>query len=161
MKYALELIKNSIHQNMDGRGRKFLDNQMFRLNLPYLLRKLEDGKFIPLNRDYKPLGVSRGNWAVYEEYDFLFLDPDKINTTYLWDNDEGHSLYFYSDCTYPFKDKRNFSRYQSLIDYTFFYYPQNPNHKFIFDDLWFYKKQHDRDGYENNILRITKGEQDD
>ena len=36
--------------------------------LPYCLKRLEDGRYIILNRRYKPLGVSSNEWVAYETH---------------------------------------------------------------------------------------------
>lgn len=36
--------------------------------LPYCIRRLADGRYIVLNRDYKPLGVQTRDWVDYETH---------------------------------------------------------------------------------------------
>lgn len=36
------------------------------LLLPYCLQKMEDGRYIALNRRYKPLGMDAAEWLTYE-----------------------------------------------------------------------------------------------
>lgn len=39
-----------------------------RVFLPYCLQQLADGRWIVLNRLYKPLGVASRDWVVYEDH---------------------------------------------------------------------------------------------
>ena len=45
--------------------------------LPYAIIEVGDGKYIPVNRDYKPLGVSTDEWVEYGEYPWLHIEADE------------------------------------------------------------------------------------
>jgi hypothetical protein len=36
--------------------------------LPYCLKKQKDGRYVPLNREYKPVGFLTYAWVNYEDY---------------------------------------------------------------------------------------------
>lgn len=36
-------------------------------HFPYCLKRLENGRYVVLNRNYKPLGFMTGDWVVYED----------------------------------------------------------------------------------------------
>lgn len=38
------------------------------IHFPYCLRRLEDGRYIPVNRRYKPLGVTSHERVIYEDH---------------------------------------------------------------------------------------------
>ena len=38
------------------------------IELPYCLQRLDDGRYILLNRDYKPIGIETKEWVRYEDY---------------------------------------------------------------------------------------------
>lgn len=49
-----------------------------RLCILYCLQKIEDGIWIPLSREYKPLGLNtRRDWVDYKSYPFLFIKEDE------------------------------------------------------------------------------------
>ncbi len=50
-----------------------MDQQSFRItHLPYCLARLGDGHFLPLNRNYKPVGTTSREWVDYETH------PDRV-----------------------------------------------------------------------------------
>lgn len=85
----------------DDAQRLTFSDQWFRYWFPYQFVKLEVPKpkhvYLPLNRDYKPLGVTTGDWVEYEDYlhqAVIFArDPHKFEN--VWHYTEG--LYLYED----------------------------------------------------------------
>jgi hypothetical protein len=82
--------------------------KMLRYVLPYCFQKMSNfGKnvYLPLNRDYKPIGVISSDYVYYDEYRHLFVRfsscPSKIKG--VWHevskdrNDEIYAFYLYSD----------------------------------------------------------------
>lgn len=66
--------------------------------LPYCVKRLEDGSYLLLNRDYKPLGVFSADWVVYEEHPsrFRFVDPltpEDIRALCVYNGKEVDGLY--------------------------------------------------------------------
>lgn len=72
-----------------------------RVEKPYCLTKLRlaENAYLPLNRKYKPLGVTDGAWVDYDKYAAQHgyytanLDLERLP---IWWNTAGH-LYLYSD----------------------------------------------------------------
>jgi hypothetical protein len=45
-----------------------MTQRLFRIMLPYCLDRQEDGSYVVLNRDYKPLGFATNYWVRYDDY---------------------------------------------------------------------------------------------
>ena len=45
-----------------------MEQEFRRVFFPYCLTRLEDGRYVVLNRDYKPLGFLTSEWVEYTEY---------------------------------------------------------------------------------------------
>lgn len=45
-----------------------VEDTIRRIYMPYCIQRLKDGRYIVLNRIYKPLGVMSRDWVVYEEH---------------------------------------------------------------------------------------------
>jgi hypothetical protein len=74
-------------------------NRHFSVNAPYCFRLLECGRWLPLNRFYRPLGVGAWDcWGGYEAYAARAVhfpaDPHAIDE--VWASDRGHTLYLYN-----------------------------------------------------------------
>ena len=71
--------------------------------MPYTLTRLPDAKrpltFLPLNRNYKPLGVCGREWVKYEDYEFeamiFAVDPRKFKG--VWETIRVNDLWLYND----------------------------------------------------------------
>lgn len=77
------------------------DNFM-RFFLPHYIKKLKDGSYIFLNREYKPLGhTNTGEWVVYENHVSRFeldQESEKLLKTIIFGTDEhkdGTIMYLY------------------------------------------------------------------
>lgn len=116
--YPIELIETGINI-LNGSGKDLA--QPF---LVYCLHPM-NGKFLPLNRDYKPLGLMDCNkWAKYELYDFLLIDKELVDTSYLYNNapdfnHEMHSFFFFTDSTNPFNGPKSKKRYLEIVKNVF------------------------------------------
>jgi hypothetical protein len=83
--YAIELMESVL---MPGGGSPHLPNNdaIVQILLPYQLKELDSGLLLPVNRFYKPLGVSnKGSFTGYEDnkYASLRLYKDDIDRTHL------------------------------------------------------------------------------
>lgn len=81
--YPIELIKTgcSIVKNMTllGPEKGFYRYDTQRAMILYTFRKI-DGKFLPLNREYKPLGLLfYGGKVDYRDFPFLLIPKERIN----------------------------------------------------------------------------------
>ncbi|BEM41297.1 hypothetical protein SME10J_50240 (plasmid) [Serratia marcescens] len=83
---------------------------LMRFNLPYTVREAEPGKYLLLNREYKPLGFMAeagghgAEHAVYEDH----LLPGAPG---LLEND----IYFYNDASTPWGSAKNWTAYQKAV----------------------------------------------
>jgi hypothetical protein len=71
----------------------------FRINQPYGFVQLKDGRWLPYNRIYKPLGVSSRAWVDYEAFAYMAVqfptDPREVSGVWVCQS-ETH-LWLYSD----------------------------------------------------------------
>ena len=98
----LERIKNT----REGNWKVYL----FRLNLPYQL-VVKDNVVKPINRNYKPLGVSDIGQIV--DYDTVTLYDAPVGSLDLPKID---TMYLYTDTTAPWVNKKNFKEYVSKLN---------------------------------------------
>lgn len=83
---------------------------LMRFNLPYTVREHSPGKYLLLNREYKPLGFmakTSGQGAQYANYDHHTLSGQPR----LLKNDH----YFYTDGSTPWDSARNWKSYQEGV----------------------------------------------
>ncbi|WP_153065841.1 hypothetical protein [Xanthomonas campestris] len=93
-------------------------------HLPYCLQKTKDGKWLALNRDYKPLGtVGKDEWVDYDTHPSRQGIPaatisalKRRATTVIDDEpDDLGVFYFYSDGTIPTDSAANWTRYCEIL----------------------------------------------
>jgi len=78
---------------------------IMRYFLPYCLHRIKGNIYLPLNRNYKPIGVTTKEWVNYENYQHLYVKfsrcPSKIKIEwhYVIKNEAGviDKLFFYGD----------------------------------------------------------------
>jgi hypothetical protein len=73
--------------------------------LPYALMRLGDGWFLPVNRQYKPLGQSKVKIKGLTD-----AKAEKLGLKI-----GGHSYYLYDDATNPQASAANWSRYEVIL----------------------------------------------
>jgi hypothetical protein len=88
--------------------------------LPYCIRKLKDGSYIFLNREYKPLGFNTGDWIDYEEHPvstrFTGINT-KLASELSWENSgDVNEIYLYNDKTHPMNSKKYMDLYLAKIE---------------------------------------------
>lgn len=156
MSYPIEIIKSCIHILEQGKPKTTISENL-RPFLPYCVSSISEGLWIPLNRDYKPLGMLRGQWFDYEKYEFLFLKQEEINFNILWDNgmDFGRTSFFlYSDIYRPYKEELN--RYIQILKLAFLSEKRNVSKN---EFISFWQKKDYRSNYEEykrNVERFDK-----
>lgn len=73
-------------------------------HFPYCLRRQPDGRYVLLNRNYKPVGFMTGGWVRYEDYPVAVhlpgLTPALIAEIDCGRGDED-CIYLYSDGSVP------------------------------------------------------------
>lgn len=83
---------------------------LMRFNLPYVVQEHSSGKYLLLNREYKPLGFmakTSGHGAQYANYDEHTLSAKSG----LLKNDH----YFYTDGSTPWDSAKNWKAYQDGV----------------------------------------------
>lgn len=81
---------------------------------PYCIEKQDDGTYVVLNREYKPVGFNTRDWINYSDYPVgvrLRLTPKRIDELSVDDNDDGSNVYLYDDSTNPIRSKKNMDAY--------------------------------------------------
>ena len=119
--FSFDLIKTGCLILMNLKLIKYLGiTDPRRIMVVYNLRKI-NGKYLPLNRNYQPIGVCTKSYVIYEDYPNLLLDKKDINFKPIKDSQDGE--YMFDDLTSPFyetyKDKRNITRYLDLCEKMF------------------------------------------
>lgn len=93
----------------------------FRFWMPYLFQKMDHPKikhfYLPLNRNYKPLGAVSKDWVEYEAFQFsngvaFSSDPAQIRDIWL-PGKNTELLYLYDDTTESRRDY--FKRFERLM----------------------------------------------
>ena len=88
--------------------------------LPYCLKKLEDGSFIVLNRNYKPLGFNTREHINYEDYPISSkikgITTKTIQRLAYNGKMEDGFLFLYNDGLIPTKSKANMTKYLERLE---------------------------------------------
>lgn len=117
--YSLDMIHGALELLFTERN----SFHALRPYLPYLIQPVEDF-WLPINRDYKPLGVRSHttHWVDYKDYRFLAIPEELIDLSHEHCNKERNTKYamadgaifFFSDRTTPILKKEK-QRYGQLI----------------------------------------------
>jgi hypothetical protein len=88
--------------------------------LPYCLRKQDDGSYVVLNRDYKPLGFKTAEHVDYAKYPIGVKIPGikpklaaKLSISGKTDTDQ---IFLYNDATVPIQGKQNMAAYLGRLE---------------------------------------------
>ena len=112
IKTRLELLKHTKSSTLYLRTK-----EPIRAMLVYCIQRFED-KWLPLNREYKPIGLCNySDWVTYEKYDMLMIPKDRIDEKKLSDLYESHHenyFYLFNDTTYPCNKKLK-DQYISIV----------------------------------------------
>ena|ERR1035437_6183178 len=95
-------------------------NDFRSVHLPYCIHKTENGKYVVLNREYKPLGFKTGDFIDYKDYpilvEFKGLTPAKIiKISYNGDSDN-KNIYLYNDGCIPTLSKNDMDNYLKRLE---------------------------------------------
>ncbi len=122
--YPLELISTGVEILTDAKAKKNSFTDPLRYLLCYCLKPTKNG-YLVLNRDYKPLGLTKNGinssgWADYDIYPFLCYPEEKLDLSPLEKVNGlgGTAYYFFSDSTYP-RNPKLIDRYIRLIEEVF------------------------------------------
>jgi hypothetical protein len=84
---------------------------------PYTFVTLCSGLILPINREYKPIGLSSVSTHVnYENYTCQAIPPDRLDFQWVWHGypvrlDGNHRFYLYSDINAPYASKNYLREY--------------------------------------------------
>lgn len=116
--YPLELIRTGITFLRNSRRSNGWSYDPLRALLVYNIIPVDKG-YLPVNRDYKPLGIQPIDWYDYNAFSFLIIPDDKVNIENLeFKGELTKSYYLFDDRTYP-DCKKNKERYIKVIKETF------------------------------------------
>ena len=86
------------------------------LYLPYCLVKQDDGRYIILNRIYKPLGIFSQEWVDYGSYPIrVKIHKRLINKLSIDGKGDTDRIYLYNDGTKPVRDKKYMEDYLAKV----------------------------------------------
>lgn len=73
-------------------------------HFPYCVQRLKDGRYIPLNRYYKPLGIQSSEWVNYETHPgatSIKITPATAKKISWNSSDDLESIFLYNDGCVP------------------------------------------------------------
>jgi len=118
MKNTQETYKKIIEKHPEITPDVSGNRKFCRLNLPYVLQEQEDGSYIALNRNYKPIGFRSEKWVDYGAYPIAFrfkdLSPDMIEKLSVNRPFNG-DIYLYDDNCVPTDGKRHMTAYMEKL----------------------------------------------
>ena len=96
-------------------------NSFLSICLPYCLDKQSNGKFVALNRNYKPIGFLTADWIKFEEFPIAAEIPGLLKEKNLEKvsvkRESGKDrIYLYDDATNPTKSTENMKSYLAKIE---------------------------------------------
>ena len=95
-------------------------NHLLRYTMPYCIQKQADGKYVVLNRDYKPIGFNMKEGCTYSEYPISYklkrLTPEKAKEISYWSDPGLTSIYLYADGSVPTDSKKNWDAYMKRLE---------------------------------------------
>lgn len=88
--------------------------------LPYCIQKNEDGSWLVLNRQYKPVGFNTDDHLTYDRFPvsakFKGLGPAKLAKLSYTGNVEGTRVYLYNDGSNPLLSAANMKAYLAKLE---------------------------------------------
>lgn len=88
-------------------------------HIPYCLLQLQDGRYILLNRNYKPLGLITADWIEYEAHPTAFalkLTPAQAQKLSWNQSPDTTRVYLYNDGTIPTDSPAKLQAYMGRLD---------------------------------------------
>jgi hypothetical protein len=86
--------------------------------MPYCLQRLKDGRYIVLNRSYKPIGIQTSDWVDYDTHPTAAtIKITKASARKLsWESKDALDVIFlYNDGCVPTKSAANMSAYLAKL----------------------------------------------
>ena len=90
-----------------------------KIYLPYCLERLSDGLWLPLNRNYKPLGVATDAWVDYETAPAdarLKLTAADVRTLSIHAGEAPTRIYLYNDGCVPRPGTAHWAAYCAKLE---------------------------------------------
>ena len=88
--------------------------------LPYCLKKLDNDKYVILNREYKPVGFKTIKLVKYEDYPIIVrfkrLTAEMISKISYDGNQSNDTIYLYNDGCVPTHSKKNMDSYLKRLE---------------------------------------------
>jgi hypothetical protein len=84
------------------------------VHLPYCVDRQPDGRYVILNRNYKPLGFVVNEYVKYDEYPIthhIRITPKKAAKISYKGSEELGRIYLYNDGCIPIRSKKNMDAY--------------------------------------------------
>lgn len=96
-----------------------LKEELRHTHFPYCITKLENGTYIVLNRNYKPIGFMTDEWVVYEDQPvgvkLKGLTPKKAAQLDHQGRENVDSIYLYGDGCVPTSSKKDMDAYLARL----------------------------------------------
>jgi hypothetical protein len=87
--------------------------------MPYCLRKQEDGKYVVLNREYKPVGFFTDEYVKYEEHPVAVhlegIGPATAAKLSWKGSEDTDSIFLYNDGCIPTASAENMKKYLAKL----------------------------------------------
>lgn len=94
-------------------------SELRRTHFPYCLQRLEDGRYVMLNRNYKPIGFLTGEWITYGDYPIGMkikgLGPKTIAELDCQGGADPTTIFLYNDGSIPTSSKENMQAYLAKL----------------------------------------------
>jgi hypothetical protein len=90
-----------------------------RVFLPYCLMRLQDGRYVATNRQYKPIGSVSTSWVDYEnlpDTGKLTIPAKLIAQLDYRGQAEGDRIYLYRDANIPTRSPANWAEYAARLE---------------------------------------------
>jgi len=96
----------------------YLTAQVREIFLPYVLKRVEDGRYVILNRHYKPLGHHASTWVDYAGHAVSIpgLTADTARQLSWKDDDNLAVIHLYNDGCVPTDSKADWAAYQQRLE---------------------------------------------
>ena len=95
-------------------------NNYIAVYLPYCLRKQEDGRYVALNREYKPVGFITSDWINYDDYpvraNIKGIGPCTARKLSCHSSEDTGDIFLYHDGCNPIIDEDYMSDYFEKLE---------------------------------------------
>ena len=94
-----------------------LPDEVRRIYMPYCIKQIDGGKYVILNRNYKPLGMATRDWVEYEPHAIKFKRLTKKTAAALSykASEDLEFIYFYNDGCVPTDAEKHMKAYMARL----------------------------------------------